>query len=353
MKFLFLYAEVTGYLMTCLQALQRHPSATEVRVYQALDLPETGYNFATAPLPVHDAIGRTAAAIWPEIEAYGPDVVYVSGWSFPEYLKLARRLRKRGATTIIGNDTPWYGTARQWLGALSSPFWLRPVFDWMWVPGPSHERFARRLSFSRACTRTGLLSADVDAFQAAAADREPAARKVLLSAGSFLPNKGMDRICEAFLAQVSAGVDDWDLMLVGAKDTAQRIPVHERIRVLPFVQPQEMPALFAQADAFVLASLRESWGVVVHEAAAAGLPLLLSERAGAVDLFLRDRYNGWRFDPFAQADLQEKMGILLRAPDAVLKTMGRRSTALAQQQHPEMWAQALVNMRLDASVPAR
>ena len=50
---------------------------------------------------------------------------------------------------------------------------------------------------------------------------------------------------------------------------------------------------YAAADVFVLLSTRETWGVVVNEAAASGLPLVLSDRVGAAYDLLRDGENGF------------------------------------------------------------
>jgi glycosyltransferase involved in cell wall biosynthesis len=50
--------------------------------------------------------------------------------------------------------------------------------------------------------------------------------------------------------------------------------------------------LYVAADVFALLSEREPWAVVVNEAAACGLPLVLSERVGAAHDLLSDGENG-------------------------------------------------------------
>lgn len=349
MKTLFLYAEITGYLMACLRTLRAHPAVESVVVYQAQSLADTGFAFGSeSGVEVRNAIDRSADDLWTEIATSMPDVVYVSGWSFPEYLKLARRLRKKGVTVVCGNDTPWHGTARQWIGSAASPFFLHPHFDAMWVPGIYQFEFARRLGFSRDRIYTGLLSADVDAFRAAAGTKRTAPR-TLLSVGRMVADKGMVELAEAFATlRASGGAEDWRLLLVGNGPLTEKLARVEGVDIGSFLPPQEMPALFASASAFVLASRFEPWGVVVHEAAAAGLPLLISDRAGATAAFVRDRYNGLLFSPATTGDLLEKMRALLAEPGEKLAQMGTRSSILAQQITTEMWAQTFVNIRLDA-----
>ncbi len=82
------------------------------------------------------------------------------------------------------------------------------------------------------------------------------------------------------------------------------------------------------ADVFALLSRHEPWGVVVNEAAASGLPLLLSDRVGAAPDLLRDGENGFLVpvdDAPAAAEALRKLG------DAELRRrLGARSAEIAR-----------------------
>ena len=54
-----------------------------------------------------------------------------------------------------------------------------------------------------------------------------------------------------------------------------------RLTILGDVAEDELAQLYVDADVFALLSRHEPWGVVVNEAAASGLPLVLSDRVGA------------------------------------------------------------------------
>lgn len=347
MRVLFLYAEVTGYLMACLRALQQHPSVGEIRLYQGLSTAETAFDFSSETLSVQDATNRTAADLWPEVRDFNPDVVFVSGWMFRKYYTLARKIKSSGATLIIGNDTPWYGSVRQRAGALISPFWLKPVYDFMWVPGVYQYEFARRLGFPKDRIRTGMLSADVEAFSTeneTGISQPKAETKTLLSVGSFLPNKGMQHLYATFSKLLAGGLTGWQLHLVGDGPLASELKATQHIRISRFVQPAQMPNLFKEAHAFALASEKESWGIVVHEAACAGLPLLITQNAGSTEAFVHPHYNGYLFDPASPASLESNMKRLLQLPPETLSQMGARSKTLSRNHTPELWAQRLVNM---------
>ena len=65
-----------------------------------------------------------------------------------------------------------------------------------------------------------------------------------------------------------------------------------RLVLLPDVPWERIVERYAVADVFALLSRHEPWGVVVNEAAACGLPLVLSERVGRRFDLLEDRRNG-------------------------------------------------------------
>jgi glycosyltransferase involved in cell wall biosynthesis len=83
---------------------------------------------------------------------------------------------------------------------------------------------------------------------------------------------------------------------------------------------EELAQRYVNADVFALLSRHEPWGVVVNEAAASGLPLVLSDRVGAAYDLLRDEDNGFlvpaddaraaaeAFRRLADPDLRRRMG---------------------------------------------
>ena len=64
------------------------------------------------------------------------------------------------------------------------------------------------------------------------------------------------------------------------------------MRMLGELDEHRLAEAYVAADVFALLSTHEPWGVVVNEAAASGLPLVLSDRVGAARDLLRDGENG-------------------------------------------------------------
>ena len=121
--------------------------------------------------------------------------------------------------------------------------------------------------------------------------------RYFLASARFVPKKNLLRLLEAYAGyRRRAGADAWHLVLLGDGELRGDI---ERRSALPdlagavilpgFRQYDELPAYYGLARAFVHASTTEQWGLVVNEAMAAGLPVLVSDRCGCAPDLVEDR----------------------------------------------------------------
>ena len=106
----------------------------------------------------------------------------------------------------------------------------------------------------------------------------------------------------------------WDLVLLGdgplKADICRLISdfrLHGHVHLRGFIQYRELPAYYALADAFVHASTTEQWGLVVNEAMATGLPVIVSNRCGCVPDLVAEGKNGFTFDPGSVESLAKLM----------------------------------------------
>jgi glycosyltransferase involved in cell wall biosynthesis len=116
-------------------------------------------------------------------------------------------------------------------------------------------------------------------------------RKIVLSAGSLIELKGHHRTVKAVAAIRAKGLDVEFLIAGGAGRAVQYEPeirkqvadseLQDRVRLLGEIPPDDLAELMCAADVFCLASSREGWPNVVHEALACGTPVVAT-RVGAV-----------------------------------------------------------------------
>jgi glycosyltransferase involved in cell wall biosynthesis len=109
---------------------------------------------------------------------------------------------------------------------------------------------------------------------------------------------------------------------------------------LPGFKPyDELPVYYALAKAFVHASTTEQWGLVVNEAIASGLPVIVSNQCGCVPELVQG--NGFTFDPTDEHELVSRLLEMASLSDRDLKQRGEASSRVAEHFGPELFGEGL------------
>ena len=95
---------------------------------------------------------------------------------------------------------------------------------------------------------------------------------------------------------------------------------------------------------FVLPSHFEPWGVVVHEFASAGFPIICSDKVGAKVDFVQDNYNGYVYPSGNISELKNTLRNVMNKSNDELNLMGERSTVLAKKITPIVWSKKLLEV---------
>jgi len=201
--------------------------------------------------------------------------------------------------------------------------------------------FARKMGFKENEILYGVLTADTAAMRQAAG-REPE-RPAFLFIGRLVPVKGLDTLAAAYGVYRRAVADPWPLRVCGLGPLAHVISPVPGVEMVGFVQPEALPDQFAQSSCLVLPSRSENWGVVIHEAAAAGRPVICSTACGASVSLVRDGFNGFVFEAGDAAGLASALIRMHGASIAERRRMGEASRHLAEQYSPERWARYLLD----------
>lgn len=112
--------------------------------------------------------------------------------------------------------------------------------------------------------------------------------------------------------------------LRGRPHEGEARPVEADVYFYGFRQAAELPVFYSLATAFVLPSNREEWGLVVNEAMASGLPVLVSKVAGCARDLVHEGENGFLFDPESVEDLAGRLQWIDENREAIPR-MGQRS----------------------------
>jgi glycosyltransferase involved in cell wall biosynthesis len=93
-----------------------------------------------------------------------------------------------------------------------------------------------------------------------------------------------------------------------------------------------------------LPSRKEPWGVVVHEFAASGFPLLLSNRIGAKEQFLIEGKNGFEFEAEHVLSIKQALKKIIELDAPQLLAMSKQSNELSKSISPQIWVKKLLKM---------
>ena len=301
---------------------------------------------------------RLARGVIEQLDRLRPGAVIVAGYSHAAMRAAARWCRRNDAIAILLSDSNQIDRRRHGLKEWVKRSWISRNFDAAFVAGALSAAYAQTLGFAPSQIWRGYDVVDNAYFakvaetartQAASLLRElNLPERVFLFVGRLSAEKNVHGLLDAMIAyRRRAGADAWGLLLVGNGPEAQSIArrvgsAQEGVAVVGFKQLPELAQLYAAASALILPSTSEPWGLVVNEAMAAGLPVLVSDRAGAAYDLVAPGINGYVFDPSNTEAIVEVM-LRLSSGDVDRHAMGRASTRIIENFTPETWAIALTD----------
>jgi glycosyltransferase involved in cell wall biosynthesis len=158
---------------------------------------------------------------------------------------------------------------------------------------------------------------------------------VLLYVGRLTAAKGLDTLLRAFQQVPGTTAGEPQLLLVGDGEQrgelqrlAAALGVAGKVRFIGSRPWDDLPALYAAADLFVLPSRFEPWGAVVNEAIACGLPVIVTDQVGCAPDLVHPGENGWIVPADDVEALASAFAEALANP-ARLAAMGAASSQLA------------------------
>jgi glycosyltransferase involved in cell wall biosynthesis len=312
--------------------------------------------FADRLLETIDA-GECRRAMIVALERHQPDALGIVGYSRPESMAAVGWAKRHGRPTVLMSESQSIDRPRVWWKELIKRRRVRQ-FSAALVGGERHRRYLVDLGmpFDRIALGYNAVDNDYYATEAARWKRDPNGRDGLPASGYFLSvcrfvaEKNLTRLIEAF-GRYRDGAGNgpaWDLVLCGDGPGAPEVEAailasgwSNAIHRPGFLQADRLARWYAHAGAFVLPSLSEPWGLVVNEAAAAELPLLVSDRAGCAETLVPDcaHTTGARFDPMDVEEITTRLCWMASRTESERESMGLRAAETVARWGPDRFAQ--------------
>lgn len=295
---------------------------------------------------------RQSAAVTAALEEIRPTVIVVGSYSEPAMIAAARWAWKRRIPTVLRSVSTYHDKARRgWTEILKSRLVRR--YTTVAVTGERAEEYALRLGVRRECVFRSGNMVDNERYTTCAdhvrrnesreRQRLGLPTRYFLTVSRLAPEKNLLVLLKAFSQYRQCG-GRWDIVLVGSGPQERQLRETVRANGIPGVhfvawkQYDALPPYYALASCLVLASVSEPWGLVVNEAMACGLPVLVSERCGCVPELCREGENGYRFAPDSTDGLAELM-VRMSSDGEQLSAFGEASRRIIASFTPQIWAE--------------
>jgi 1,2-diacylglycerol 3-alpha-glucosyltransferase len=294
-----------------------------------------------------------------------PAVAMIPGWGTPTSLIALEWCLRNQRPAVVMSESNAFDEKRYAL-AESIKRIVVSLFSAGLAGGQLQMEYLITLGLTRNRVFTGYDVVDNEYFRQKAEEVRSQASEVrrkyglpgnyFLASARFVPKKNLPTLIRAYARyrQLAGNRDNgqrttdngsWDLVLLGdgplKADLSRLISdlrLHGRVHLPGFVQYRELPAYYALADVFVHASITEQWGLVVNEAMATGLPVIVSNRCGCVPDLVAEGKNGFTFDPSSVKDLGKLMLDMFHFSKRRLEDMGGESRRIVEGFTPAHFA---------------
>ncbi|VVM06494.1 glycosyltransferase family 4 protein [Methylacidimicrobium tartarophylax] len=315
---------------------------------------ETLWSGALQDIPAAKVVRRLKEVL----ERISPDVVVTCGYGDPVMRAAAAWARKSSRGSLLWHETTRKDRRRWALKEFAKGILVRRLYHAALVSGKAHREYLVELGMDPEWimeldpavdnaffqTETEAVRRDFRKWR----ERLELPDRYFLYVGRLAADKNVESLLRAYELYRERTNGECGLVLVGDGPEKPRLltlaqrPALRDVVFAGYRPTSDLPPYYAMAEWFVLPSVIEPWGLVVNEAMAGGLPLLLSRNCGCAPDLLSEEVNGFSFAPRdieALAELLCKVSALSATERA---RMGAASKAIISAYTPERWAQGLV-----------
>ncbi len=299
-------------------------------------------------------------ALFQQATAFRPDVINLTGYYDPAQIMLLVWAKARGIRVIMQNESTEADQQRgglkeqvkQWIFNRCDGFFCfgSQAADYLFQFGVSPGQILLR---KNAVDNKTLLAAYEKALPGRRAEQQRLGLRPnnFIFVGRLAESKNLPLLltCFAEARKQSVHEQEWGLILLG--DGAERerlitlidtLGLADSVKLLPGRSWYQIPAILALSNVLILPSRSEPWGLVVNEAMACGLPVIVSDRCGCAADLVQDDRNGFVFDPDVPDELTVHLTQFMDGL-APARQMGEAAQQFITQYSPEAVAQEMLD----------
>ncbi|HEY8355831.1 MAG TPA: glycosyltransferase [Ramlibacter sp.] len=267
-----------------------------------------------------------------------PDVILLAaGYGQRDAITVMQWAVVRQVPVVLCSDSQERDAPRAWWKEQVKRLLVRCCASYF-AAGSRHVDYLVKLGAGRERISVGLDVVDNDHFSAIGADVASRKTGEFLACARLVEKKNLHTLIAAYarylvLARTAQPASmPWRLAIVGdgplrasLEKQVDALGVRESVRFEGFLPYAALPGRYAAASAFILPSSVDQWGLVVNEAMAARLPVLVSTQCGCAPELVLEGINGFTFPPH---DVERLAALMLSLWSQGGKGMGLASYRL-------------------------
>jgi len=241
-----------------------------------------------------------------------PDVVAVPGYVLKSALALIYASKKRGIPLILMSDSNLENMPRYFITEMVKKR-LVSICDAGFVAGKKSRAYMKRLGMVENSIFDGYDVVDNEHF---INGNGTAAPEGFLFVGRFVSVKNIPFLLRAYsIYKAQLGGRAWPLKLIGTGELenelialANALNLQDKVQWLGYKDYEKINDEYHRSKILILPSLSETWGLVVNEAMASRLPVLVSSQCGCIPDLVNEGINGYIFNP---TDIKNLIALML------------------------------------------
>jgi len=246
------------------------------------------------------------------------------------YWRIAYTFHKRNKRLpiVLGSDAQWKGSRNNWMKKIFFRITYKQCYTHVLAAGLWQCLYALKIGFRREQLLTPYVSAHNELFlQVNIQHKEKKYPRRFIFTGRLVEIKGIKILLEAW--KTITDKKEWKLTIIGSGNLESLIQHYEDIELKQFLSQSEIGKIMEDSGCALVPSLYEPWGLVLHEAAAAGLPVIATRNCGAAYQFVVNKYNGYLIDEGDVASLRDAMLKIINSSDDDLLRMAINSRLIS------------------------
>lgn len=340
---IFLYAEITPYLIGCLNYFIRKNKSFKLHIV---------YNNIFKNLEIKEKYGLSFISnkdfsdkddLFKFCFHLNPCVLIVSGRMFNDYLYVSKRM-KDITTRVTVQDTIYKNSLKQIITSkLSNILYLR-YFDKFWGIGELQKKFARSIGFKGEDIFDGFYVADRKFFENCNICSFKNKDLNILFIGRLVKEKNIIRLIEVIERINKTSNSKHKVTIIGNGPLIDRIKQHNVVNYLGLKTQDEIIEIAIKCDVFCLPSTYEPWGVVTHEMAALGLPIISSILCGSSYDLVEEGYNGYKFNPHSDESIETAFKKFISLSQIEKRNHSSNSISIAKKINHDNWNKTILSI---------